>query len=808
LDIDLENPLIRQRQRKSPKFVLRILPALTTLAAAQGTAFGGAGGHHSALGTGHRPATIAETTQHLITTRTLLTPPLTLSSAPDFGYLHRMPEFRAHARIGSPTPKAAKNPVTRQATPAAVTAAVPASDITLDNTLVTPQPVPFINHTFAISSNLGKQVGGNLFYSFRTFTLGTGDIASFSGPSTANDVFVRVTGNNLSNIDGTIACTIPNAGIFFMNPAGITFTANASLKLQGPFALTTADYIRFSDDQRFAATNPGSSASLSTAAPVAFGFLATLPAGVSITGAVLQPADGSALLAVGGPLQLDAGTLACAGGRVSVGSVASAGEVAFDQSMNILPVAAPSAGGITLMGGAAISSDGATGGSVSIMCGSLSIVEGSRISADMSGPGAGGNIAIATTSLSAINGLITASSTGGGNAGSVIINGAGSVRLVGSSVNAQAPDASGGDIAVLTPALTLSDGSRIYAAGLQAGKVTISASGNIALSGNSSISTDTVMSSPGGSDVTITAGQLTLSGGLINADTSGSGTGGDVSLHVSGPIVMNADSSITASTSGIGKGGSVMISGLSLSLDRGNIAASSTGAGPGGNINIDATAMLSISAGAIHAGSLQTGGGDVVISAGNISMSDGASITAAIMGAGAVIAIRSHRNLRVNSSIIAAEGSNADISLVASKFMLFDSSDVTAAALHNGARILIDPEYVVVQRSTIAARALGRDVAVLFARSVVFAQSGNSQILSTGGKKARMLDVSGAILELRSTLPQPTLLLLAPVCAPHLEADFSSFVVTGISGRPPGPDGWMPDLIVAEDDKLLREAGR
>ena len=54
-------------------------------------------------------------------------------------------------------------------------------------------------------------------------------------------------------------------------------------------------------------------------------------------------------------------------------------------------------------------------------------------------------------------------------------------------------------------------------------------------------------------------------------------------------------------------------------------------------------------------------------------------------------------------------------------------------------------------------------------------------------------DVSGALIALPSALPQINV-GLAPVCAPRLDADFSSFVITGEGGRPPQPGGWVPDL--------------
>src|SRR5438105_4699091 len=55
---------------------------------------------------------------------------------------------------------------------------------------------------FAVTPDLGKQVGGNLFHSFRQFDLARGETATFSGPTSVHHVLARVTGGAASNIDG------------------------------------------------------------------------------------------------------------------------------------------------------------------------------------------------------------------------------------------------------------------------------------------------------------------------------------------------------------------------------------------------------------------------------------------------------------------------------------------------------------------------------------------------------------------------------------------------------------------------------
>jgi len=72
---------------------------------------------------------------------------------------------------------------------------------------------------FAITSDLGQQVGGNLFHSFQVFNINTGETATFSGPASVANILGRVTGGSASSIDGAINSSIQGANLYLINPA-------------------------------------------------------------------------------------------------------------------------------------------------------------------------------------------------------------------------------------------------------------------------------------------------------------------------------------------------------------------------------------------------------------------------------------------------------------------------------------------------------------------------------------------------------------------------------------------------------------
>ena len=206
------------------------------------------------------------------------------------------------------------------------------SDDTLpENSIVNP------NCTICLIEG-GTTKNNNLFHSFKQFSVPTNGEAIFNNATQIQNIFTRVTGNSISEINGIIRAQ-GSANLFLINPNGIIFGANAQLDIGGSFLATTADSILFDDNSVLSARTPQRPSLLTVSVPMGLQFgenpgeivnksqakeslvLPNLPPKEVLVG--LKVEDGKTIALVGSEITLNSGLVNAFGGRIELGSVAA-----------------------------------------------------------------------------------------------------------------------------------------------------------------------------------------------------------------------------------------------------------------------------------------------------------------------------------------------------------------------------------------------------------------------------------------------------------------------------------------------------
>ncbi len=476
-----------------------------------------------------------------------------------------------------------------------------------------------IGPQFDISAELGKQVGNNLFHSFTHFNLHVGDTATFSGPEHIEHIISRVTGGTPSTLEGTLRATIPQADMYFINPAGIILGEQARLEVPGAIHLSTADVLQLGEGGQFAATHPHTS-SLTTAAPTAFGFLSDTPQAIQVQGSQLSVAKYQAISISGGNLEFKQSQLQAEEGKVNLISIASPGTVLLSAN-ELKPDNTDQLGHLTLED-TQLDVSGTGAGSIFIHAGQVDLNR-SKLSGNPQGDKAGGIIHIKATDLIMKDTDISSSTNSAGRGGEVVLDIAKVVTISGylygifsSARSEQTPAGDAGKITITAKDLYLTEGAQISSSSFghgQGGEIDIQASDAIILSDFAFISVNSQGIGEQAGDagkIILTTHDLSLAqGAQIGSVTFGDGQGGAIIINASGTVTVDGYApgdefspiyqsaiNVSADIGSSGNAGVIDLTARQLNIkDGGAIGSTTYGAGQGDNITLNVAESVNIS---------------------------------------------------------------------------------------------------------------------------------------------------------------------------------------------------------------------
>ena len=555
-----------------------------------------------------------------------------------------------------------------------VTSAIALAQVTSDNTTNT--QVTQSGNTAEITG--GENRDSNLFHSFQDFSVGTGNEALFDNAADISNIFSRVTGGNVSNINGAIRAN-GSANLFLINPAGVVFGEGASLNIGGSFYGSSASSILFEEGE-FSATDLENPPLLTVNAPIGLSFRDN-PGEITVTGANIGVGLGQSLTLIGGEINIDSSSINALGGIVNLGAVSAEGTVSIDENAN-LDFSNVSLADISLEDGSNVSTNGNGSGDINVNARDLSltssnfnaginaenstaqtqggdinvnatetiVLEESTFSANLleGAVGNAGNINISTTNLE-LNGTsnnsrssLIANTFGEGNAGRITINATGEVSSNGfGQILSQVLDGAignSGGIELTANSLDLTQFQLIAntrEAEGNAGSVDINAVDDITLNQGTLILSQVRDGAVGDAgDINIAAGSLELNNSLVVADSSGIGSSGDINIVVEDTIILqgltNVENELDIDTSEGRLPPSGITTGLDQLLDPETGEVQNSGQGEAGSINITASQLNLTDLASVSSNIEETtvgGGGEVEVTVDSLNISNNAAIS-------------------------------------------------------------------------------------------------------------------------------------------------------------------------------------
>ena len=534
------------------------------------------------------------------------------------------------------------------------------AQVTLDGTLGPAQTLSGPNYT--IDSTVGALRGTNLFHSFGAFNVRTGESATFtnSTPVPISNVFARVTGGQVSVVDGLLRSTIAGADLYLLNPQGVMFGPNAALDVPGAFHVSTADYLRLADGGMFRA-DPQQPSVLTSAPAIAFGFLGPTVAAVSFDRATVEVKDGQTFSVIAGDISVSAATLRAAGGRLQIASVGSAGEVVttpglplnsfsrlgeihLSQGANATVSSAAGAGTVVIRGGKLVvdssasinaNSNGAGDGAavgIDIQVNEATFTDGAEMLAFANGTGRAGDMDVSADKLQVANGAFLNSATSSALARNINIKVDTLEIADGGEITAQTRGtADGGNLNVSAREINMSGVDAAFNTGLFGGQ--FGGAGATGRSANVIVSAESI-SLTGSANPNLVTG--------VFGATFASGPGGAIQVNTT-TLDMGSNTGLQNTTFGPGAGGTVAVKATELSIAGSSnpniftgLFANTFGSGRGGSIQVVAERIKLVNRAAVAAAGFSTGdAGTVAVAAGSLEMSSGSQIyTNVLFGSG------------------------------------------------------------------------------------------------------------------------------------------------------------------------------
>ncbi len=598
----------------------------------------------------------------------------------------------------------------------------------------------------AYGINNGTRSGNNLFHSFNQFSIPTNGSAIFNNATDVQNIFSRVTGSQLSNIDGILK-TQGNANLFLMNSNGIVFGPNAQLQLGGSFLGTTASSIKFSDGIEFNTAN-ATPALLSVNVPIGLQmgqssgpitvqgvghtlFRPTLfsPAPVNTNPSTLTVNRGRTLTLVGNTISLEGGNLKAPSGIVEIASL-SAGQVDVHASRSgwrLGNINAAQWEDISLSRASLVDVSGSPGGTIQLLGRDITLQDSSTLlnqnqgiqNADRISVRAAGTLTIQKSLPNRDPSLITSETFGSGQ---------------------------GAEVTVVAKTIKLFEGGAIaavaYLGGGRGGNILVNATDSIIASGFSPVDpsrvsgiiTSTLFGGGSSGNNTITTQQLRVYGGSsISSTVFGGSAGGNLEVSadtidlMGENIIIGTGSTLTNTTFSGGDAGKLLVKTRQILIrDGGAISSSTLGSGAAGNLTIQASESIQVS-GRGRSGqesriaasgetlplifqqifrlpSVPTGdSGNLAIDSPLVQVQDGGSIRVDNTGTGTAgklsvtaNSLQLDRGSAITASTQSGQGGDIKLSVQESIFLRRGSRiNATAAGIGNGGNIEINSPIIV-----------------------------------------------------------------------------------------------------------------